>query len=355
MRLAAFAFVASFIVVNAPAEAHVTISAHVARVTPAFAVPPHIFATTDSAIEQRPSGPSVGQALIEKFTLSGDEIVTPGDFDETKILPLGELHFDAHNDSVYVFSSENFYTGQQVEAYDQNGDARALPGNFGPQGFFQQGVAFDSHDDLFYCAVLESEGFGGPFDYRIEAFDEQGYRHPLPHGSFPNAPFAHSSSTSMFYDPHNGLIYLIVSGLDGTDDLAHVTAWDESGTPQALTGSFGNLGSIQSMTYDAAEGLIFAIGGEPKAKVKHVVAFDESGNEHTVSGFPKNLSEPGEIAYDSSQGVLYIGTTDFQTFAGYGTLTRGTITAWSDGGVQLPLSGRFDAPRSNITDFVLAE
>jgi hypothetical protein len=67
---------------------------------------------------------------------------------------------------------------------------------------FREGVAFDSHDDLFYCAVLEAEGFGGPFYYQIEAFEQRGYRHPLPHGAFPNAPFAHSSSASMFYDAH---------------------------------------------------------------------------------------------------------------------------------------------------------
>jgi hypothetical protein len=155
----------------------------------------------------------------------------------------------------------------------------------------------------------------------ITATDETGTPQTLS-GTFPNL----NSVNGIAYDPHNHLLYAENGGTPG------ITAYNSQGVQQTVSGTFQNAGSNApyGIVFDPHNNVLYVT----YANAASVAAFTEQGVlVATAGGFP-NLNYPIGIAYDSLNHDLYVASSAI--IGG-----SASITVYDEQGNQVAVSGAF--------------
>lgn len=160
----------------------------------------------------------------------------------------------------------------------------------------------------------------------VTAYNDEGVRQTLT-GTFPNM----KESIAITSDPSNGFIYV-------ANDIAPytITAYNQEGVQQTLTGNFSSqLGpqvEQEGLEYDPGDGDLYVatINEDPDEPVTYdVTAYNAEGVQQTLTGTFPSLYSPGSIAYDSNNGYLYIAN---------GQVDGEGVLAYNDEGVEQTLT-----------------
>ncbi|HVA32675.1 MAG TPA: hypothetical protein VNG31_00920 [Candidatus Baltobacteraceae bacterium] len=204
---------------------------------------------------------ATGQTTVQAYAPSGSH-VSSVTFAETNAAGLA---LDSHLNEIYVASGSQ----STIHAYDELGHAKALSPGF-PKTIITSfaGLAFDSNDDRFYLGNTN----GGN---DIEVYDENGNAQSASGGFAAPASACGGGCTpfAVTYDPQNQDIYVLWAGL-----VPSITAYDESGNAVALTGSFSGLISPNAIAVDTHDGWLYVTDGTS------VKAFDAQGNVQSPTG-----------------------------------------------------------------------
>ncbi len=218
--------------------------------------------------------------------------------------PIG-IAYDPSNGFLYVL---NEYCGNAM-AYDRNGNLQTLSGSF--SGLSDGvGIAYDSNNGFLY--VVTNPGYDGcsvGMGNEVLAFDHNGNPQTLS-GPF-NGLFCLPGGIA--YDPSNGFLY-VVDGLN-TPGAPGVIAYDQNGNQQTLSGSFSGLAGTgqDAIAYDSSNGFLYVTSIFNNT----VTAYDQNGNQQTLTGSFSGLNYPDAIAYDPSNGFLYVVNAGNKTVTAY--------------------------------------
>ena len=155
----------------------------------------------------------------------------------------------------------------------------------------------------------------------VTAYNDEGVQQTLT-GGFPNV----SGSYDVAYDPSSGYLYV-------TDVNNAVTAYNDEGAQQTLSGSFANVDGPLCIAYDPSNGYLYVTNLDPFFN-STVNAYNGEGVQQTLTGTFPNVSFPYGIAYDPSNGYLYVTEQNAET-----NVT--TVNAYNDEGVEQTLSPSF--------------
>lgn len=159
----------------------------------------------------------------------------------------------------------------------------------------------------------------------ITAYDEQGNQQTLS-GSFPGLFYP----VGLAYDPNNQLLYV---GMANNGN--YISAYDTNGNQQTLQqGAFPNLGDPYGIAYDPSNALLYVTNYQySNANYGSITVYDESGNEQSLPGTFFGAYQTTTIAYDPNNGFLYN--------TNYGCCGQALVTVYDQLGVQQPTSGSF--------------
>ncbi len=177
--------------------------------------------------------------------------------------------------------------GQPVEEFNEYGNLLHPTGAFANTNT-PTGMLYDPHNGLIYVA-----NYSGP----VTAYDKEGNQQPLS-GGFPNA----LGSVKLAYNQRNHLIYALITSPPG------IAVYDESGTPQKVSGTFPHLGAAGSnFTYDDHNGWLYYVGQATNGDYV-VKAYDAGGHEMALRGFVNPFQT--NLVYDPHNGFIYtVGET----------------------------------------------
>jgi DNA-binding beta-propeller fold protein YncE len=170
--------------------------------------------------------------------------------------------YDSQNMLIYVV-----YGGVpngSVNVYDEQGVQQSVGGFAGvPKSPY--GMAFDSSNDFLYITNFS----GGVAVYDESGIAQSGF-------SFANT----SDPAGIVYDPHNGLIYVANYNVTGADAI---TVYTEGGlnVQGTLTGNWAGVKFPEGLAFDPHTNLIYVANNQNGT----VTAYDEKGNQQSLTGF----------------------------------------------------------------------
>jgi hypothetical protein len=237
---------------------------------------------------------------------------------------LGEptgLLYDPHNGLIYV-SSNNFgaCTTNCITAYQPNGTSYAFSsatpfaGAAGPGG-----LAFDPLSNDIYIDYYANPGGS------VAAFDEQGNAATLG-GTFPGI----SASYALAHDSNEDWFYA------ANCSPAAVNAYTSQGAAKALTGNggspFPHLTNPDGITFDQNTNWFYIDNCDPTNGT--ITAYDEEGNQQTLTGNPQGIRQGWGITFDPYDNLLYVANDD------NGSLVTPKVTVYDERGTHQTLTGR---------------
>jgi len=219
-----------------------------------------------------------GTSSVTVYDGQGVQKHTAGTFAHLPLNPATIL-FDSHNNLLYILTLSVPATRPSIKAYDEQGYEQKLSASFPNLGVFGYALMYDAHNGLIYYAGDSTGGaHSTPF---VAAYDEEGSPQPLSGGFTVN-----NGPTGMTYDSHNGLIY--VAGVNSPTST-FVVAFDEQGNAQTLSPGFpADMRASGSIGFDAHDGLLYATTFDSVEHFHHldstITAWDEQGNPQELSG-----------------------------------------------------------------------
>jgi hypothetical protein len=233
-----------------------------------------------------------------------------------------QVHFALYQPWIYVTD----YADQSLYVFDEQGNQITL----GPDAWSgipsPTGISFDPHNNQLYMG-----GFGDNVVYQTDVLGNLVTPSPSAWQNMAGPGTArYVASNNRIYVPNE---YSIVpspgpSGSSSPPPIPPgVTAYDETGTQQTVSGSMSTQYGTD-LDFDTANGHLYLAGGGFSTPA--VLAFDVNGNPQTLGGNFGGLSEADAIGYDANNGYLYVG--DKQT---------GSVGVYTDQGNPVTVSGSF--------------
>jgi hypothetical protein len=231
------------------------------------------------------------------FDLTGTEITVPGSAFATAFSGAGGtgLTYDPNNGLLYATESTQGNTVGEILAFDRSGNLQTLNAADSSITPDVGGIVFDPISNLLYVGN-ESTAYDPsgnpqaistqlPYTYNL-SFNTQtqqivdGTKTFNAAGSLQSTlPFTGQIDAGAIYNPYNGLYYV------ATVYPTAVTAYNASGTPQTLSGTFinGSSEQIGGIVADAATGNIYLA-----TNARNTYGFDSNGNPlplpwHTIT------------------------------------------------------------------------